>query len=1158
MIARRVAELASQAQGKVNIALFAPWGAGKSSFNELLKEELQAVDPGIGHVTYDAWRNSGPGFHSNFLDSFAEEVEGKKGDTRRQLFDSATAVELPFGKSKSARGQVKTVFWLGLGVMVGAFLLLPLIWTVVLNWLNPYKHFGHAYAENIAGWAGFAASGTLLLTILLSLIQLSNVTVHRSAPSFVTQFADLFDKILAKGKKSRYVVFVDELDRCGPADVMVALEGLRTFLGDKRCVFVVAFDREAVAATIAQHIKHSVPDSASSPYYLTSGEYLDKIFQFQISLPPQSPHTFRPLAMSLVRQKGGVWRKLSEREDGSLERVVTLLSPMHLASPRRTKVLLNDFAVNARIFESLGFDWCSRSEEIAILTVLQTEFPRFAADLEREPSLIAWMKGDVKPTRQGGQRLAKQYGLEVELEDVTPEKTAGDVIVSKVASREKVVDKLLENLRRYIERLGDLNAPIPGADLIMMHSDRDLLKFSDSSVYQLVQVAVDMPRGAVLEALTAVGEGDRAAAIDYLSAEAERETPEAAKNLRLLVAEIAAGLPEMTREQAMQLLRTGRVEPASPITVLAARGFGNALVAAFNIDALHSFFKSISLESIQEFGTVLIAGLEGEDWVQAEETLSDALLEGSLESPSTVRALLERRAAESERGLTDAQIQTLVRVLQIDPLMLDDEDDLDDEAIERSELAHQAELEKSHLAIEEILLVWDLIPTVSGLRSDLLSALRSIVDETGRTLEMHDALLRADQDKGYLVETNEHLLTAIANQPGEHSIVWGIQLNSSTEVASSVKEKALRAVLESALESEAAQAKELAARCAQRIAGVPSEPFSLGELESRVIADCTRPWDEYSDTRLDSTLALLGALEAVSAEVLDDVNEGLVQVFSGSLEALQNDEEEPNATAMLRQLDALDKEHLERVVSRWEGEEVWSRARPEIGVEVLIMAQLKAITFGQAAEPVPVDAVNSLEDSTLVLEAKWLMTVPPGEDVIALSSFGQVSEGTWREFADIAPIEIRSMVWGELRGRAKNDENLSKMKSVATQGLAAREVDEAADRVISAHTVAQRKLAVRELLTIPAPAIGRGPAARVLSAMAQESKTSEIGDGVAIARHVLSELSASSITGLRPRFQAWAEASAKALRTGDAEWLRSVGLLSQKRRTALKKKRKGK
>ena len=45
------------------------------------------------------------------------------------------------------------------------------------------------------------------------------------------------------------------------------------------------------------------------------------------------------------------------------------------------------FAINARTTQARGIAWQERATEIAKLTVLETEFPLFAADLHIEPRL---------------------------------------------------------------------------------------------------------------------------------------------------------------------------------------------------------------------------------------------------------------------------------------------------------------------------------------------------------------------------------------------------------------------------------------------------------------------------------------------------------------------------------------------------------------------------------------------------------------------------------------------------------------------------------------------------------------------------------------------------------------------------------------------------
>lgn len=74
MLARRTAELAVSSAGNVNIALFGPWGLGKSSFNALLREELRKQASKTQHITFDAWKNADTGFRTNFLSEVAAQL----------------------------------------------------------------------------------------------------------------------------------------------------------------------------------------------------------------------------------------------------------------------------------------------------------------------------------------------------------------------------------------------------------------------------------------------------------------------------------------------------------------------------------------------------------------------------------------------------------------------------------------------------------------------------------------------------------------------------------------------------------------------------------------------------------------------------------------------------------------------------------------------------------------------------------------------------------------------------------------------------------------------------------------------------------------------------------------------------------------------------
>ena len=56
----------------------------------------------------------------------------------------------------------------------------------------------------------------------------------------------------------------------------------------------------------------------------------------------------------------------AEPDTALLDGVLYVLIPSHVRSPRRVKVLLNNFATNARIAQSRGIDWMARAREIRV------------------------------------------------------------------------------------------------------------------------------------------------------------------------------------------------------------------------------------------------------------------------------------------------------------------------------------------------------------------------------------------------------------------------------------------------------------------------------------------------------------------------------------------------------------------------------------------------------------------------------------------------------------------------------------------------------------------------------------------------------------------------------------------------------------------------
>lgn len=604
LVAERVAQLIAAPGSHVNVAVNGPWGSGKSSFFALLKEELKKVsesgDDTYVPVDFDAWQMADSTFEANFLATVADRVaenspeaharsekkekkdqkaraaaekRKKKGkapkaasttttkfrsnrsDIEDQLFRANRTVTLPFGFDISTSTRGKWILGIVLGLILGVSLWVAGFQTfqdrAVIDGLDAkdLAPIFPTFIGKLLGVLGATASGTLLAVIITALLSLRKVTVNESAPAHVAQFRRLFTSIFTDEAKT-YVILVDELDRCAPDAVMRTLEGLRRFLGHQRCVFVVAFDRESVVETIDSELTRKVPARHGRPYYSTAGEYLDKIFTYQVALPPQSRRAFRAYARALVETKGdrGVWGELRRTDAEVLNRVTSILSPPHLTSPRRTKVILNDFAINARLTESFLGAWVDRAEEIAILTVLQTEFPLFYSDLEHYPSLLTHVAGSAEGSAgEALQPLVERYR--------SPEATL-DTVLSKAPEQGDMMDEVVDpgralaaQLKRFLRKLVDVQVQLPQADLIQLGTNQSILKFEDPSVYAVVEAAAEVPREESLpKLLTATGH-DRHRAIELMLQRIDEEASAEANTLRILVGTILPSLEENARSE---------------------------------------------------------------------------------------------------------------------------------------------------------------------------------------------------------------------------------------------------------------------------------------------------------------------------------------------------------------------------------------------------------------------------------------------------------------------------------------------------------------------------------------------------------------------------------------------------------------------------------
>jgi hypothetical protein len=300
----------------LTIAIHGPWGAGKSTLAGMIKRRLEKKPAAAGnepHVTcwFNAWMHDDA---TDLAAAFAAEV-ARTADRLRPLWRRLLRPLPSAIRPPGERLRRRAAFWGSVVVTAAAVTVLRKSHQLeqVQHLINQLlKAFGVKAAE-LPDYVQDGAFFSLLTGLLLLIPHLT--TVARSVSEFVrdpkapastgsmdrvrTQLGNLIQE--ATPPNSRFVVFVDDLERCRPPRSVDVLEVVNQLLCHADVVTVVMADMTAVAA--CAEIKYEKLASLYSPEEggpiqgrsgCTYGRlYLQKIIQLQFNLPVLRPEKIR-------------------------------------------------------------------------------------------------------------------------------------------------------------------------------------------------------------------------------------------------------------------------------------------------------------------------------------------------------------------------------------------------------------------------------------------------------------------------------------------------------------------------------------------------------------------------------------------------------------------------------------------------------------------------------------------------------------------------------------------------------------------------------------------------------------------------------------------------------------------------------------------------
>ncbi|WP_169165056.1 P-loop NTPase fold protein [Cellulomonas taurus] len=1131
-IVKVAADMVLATEAPVNIALFGSWGSGKSSFLASLRASLEGRSPSVRVVRYDAWKYGGRALKLNFIESVADDLGIKTEDFGTGLRMDQETIRVKLGRYLRTNWKA-----LALGLIVAA--VIATLWffatSIAAFLVSRERGFGAAMDITVSGLGSVLSLALIALLVGPRMLDSAVVKVTDPAPQTDDQFASRFKKLVGKATdkgKKKLVVFVDELDRCSPKDVVATLVDLKTFLEVPGCVFVVAADREVLESAL-QQVPQSTPIRESDPYYSTPGAFLDKIFQHQLSLPPLRPQTLTKFARDLVTGQGGVWAELraAQPDNKLFLEVVYLLVPVHVRSPRRVKVLLNHYATTVRTAQSRGLDWLPRASEIAMYTVLQVEFPRLAADLATAPMLLAHLRG--APVPAGAERLAHLVNQYVSAETAEPAGPMLDSENDEDGSAKEANRVLNAQLRSYLAKAAAQGIDDPRPDLFYMQSAGFEHGITDPEVGHVIDVAADLSPDEVLEALDGQPASVLTTAAHLLAQQAEDELGPGRTTIveslcRLLekldhddlrkVAELVEPIVwSVTREGG---LRDGAIPGAFTLGVVTGRtDLVDELVARYSADE----FAEKGL--LTRLGPVLGSG----DELQVE-TVRRLLLESYQNHPEPMHDLLRTLPLDTARNLWALSRD------RIDELLSEMASDSASRAATTTKTTSAAAVEKPDAAGR-----WrDLLDAVLG-RADNAGLLISGVLMLGQLSDVpavQAAVLdREDDALEHITDAHkrtEHALVALAHAPIANCGWWAdlVTADAADETLARRAVVRLFAGLPGASSSVASRIE----KAVRASLGYLDETGMETAADSFVSAAAALEWTVDADEKAQRT-ALYGiAQDLLASSQAKRVREAVVDDLVGAFESYFAPETVADVLARVRQLDRDTAADVDAAFEERDAALAELVASVRVRLTARNVASMPALPLDLMLEVAP------LAESKDNLVSDWVKLQPSVEDYIRVQPLRAAATDVLGTYAGRLTVEDRTTLWLATASRG-----VTYLTAIGKHGLTATAFTTITDLLTRATAQQERtSLAERALTARPAnAAAGRALADLALALLGTDVR----GDGPLAAKLALQlgDTSHGRLAALRTAFDTEVARSNHKLTQKQITELRDNKLLSKKK-----------
>jgi hypothetical protein len=156
------------------------------------------------------------------------------------------------------------------------------------------------------------------------------------------------DSLMAK---RRFVVFIDDIDRCLPEKALEVLESMKLFFDLEGFVFVVGLDQRVIERAV--HLKYpaeGVDRYGEAATYISGADYVKKIFQVQFTAPRIDQSQLESFLDAIAEAEA---LPTAQRDDlvAHVAPQIVNLAGSSSVNPREVKRLINAYTMQMKILE---------------------------------------------------------------------------------------------------------------------------------------------------------------------------------------------------------------------------------------------------------------------------------------------------------------------------------------------------------------------------------------------------------------------------------------------------------------------------------------------------------------------------------------------------------------------------------------------------------------------------------------------------------------------------------------------------------------------------------------------------------------------------------------------------------------------------------------